>query len=194
MSWQLFDRLAAFFKNQNLYRHDSLFIDQHNLDRITSGGQLLNFANQNALLEQTNLQINRLERYKDFDQMDEVGEIKLALDLYSSEASLLDPELKHAITIKAKSNRVKEELEELFYDTLMIDNQLRPMVRYLCKFGDFPAEIIPTKNRNGVMNFKFMNVYNFTRIETKYGDLVGFFFQDQHIAEPVFLHPWQVMH
>jgi hypothetical protein len=44
------------------------------------------------------------------------------------------------------------------------------------------------------MKFKFMNVYNFTRIETKYGDLVGFFFQDQHVAEPVFLHPWQVMH
>ncbi|MHA2136145.1 MAG: portal protein [Candidatus Thorarchaeota archaeon] len=194
MSWQLFDRLAAFFKHQNLYRRESLFIDQHRLDRITSGGQLLNFANQNALLEQTNLQINRLERYKDFDQMDEVGEIKLALDLYAAEASLLDPELKHAITIKAKSNRVKEELESLFYETLMIDNQLRPMIRYLCKTGDFPAEIIPTKNRNGVMNFKFMNVYNFTRIETKYGDLVGFFYQDQHVAEPVFLHPWQVMH
>jgi hypothetical protein len=194
MSWQLFDRLAAFFKNQNLYRRESLFIDQHQLDRISSGGQLLNFANQNALLEQTNLQINRLERYKDFDQMDEVGEIKLALDLYAAEASLLDPELKHAITIKAKSNRVKEELEDLFYETLMIDNQLRPMIRYLCKFGDFPAEIIPTKTRNGVMNFKFMNVYNFTRIETKYGDLVGFFFQDQHVGDPVFLHPWQVMH
>lgn len=194
MSWQLFDRLAAFFKNQNLYRRESLFIDQHQLDRITSGGQLLNFANQNALLEQTNLQINRLERYKDFDQMDEVGEIRMALDLYAAEASLLDPELKHAITIKAKSTRVKEELEDLFYETLMIDNQLRPMIRYLCKFGDFPAEIIPTKNRNGVMNFRFMNAYNFTRIETKYGDLVGFFFQDQHVAAPVFLHPWQVMH
>ena len=80
MSWQLFDRLAAFFRQNNLYRRESLFIDQSSLDRISSGGQLLNFANQNALLEQTNLQINRLERYKDFDQMDEVGEIKLALD------------------------------------------------------------------------------------------------------------------
>lgn len=194
MSWQLFDRLAAFFRQNELYRRESLFIDQTSLDRVTSGGQLLNFANHNVLLEQTNLQINRLERYKDFDQMDEVGEIKLALDLYASEASLLDPELKHAITIKAKSKRVKEFLEEFFYETILIDNQLRPIVRYLCKYGDFAAELIPNRNRTGIVNFKFMNIYNFTRIETKFGDLVGFFFQDQYVAEPVFLHPWQVMH
>jgi hypothetical protein len=194
MSWQLFDRLAAFFRQNEVYRRENLFIDQSSLDRITSGGQLLNFANQNALLEQTNLQINRLERYKDFDQMDEVGAIRLALDLYSAEASLLDPELKHAITIKAKSKRVKDFLEEFFYDTLLIDNELRPIVRYLCKYGDFAAELVPNRNRTGIMNFKFMNVYNFTRIETKHNDLVGFFFQDQNTAEPVFLHPWQVMH
>jgi hypothetical protein len=194
MSWQLFDRLAAFFKRQNIYRRDSLFVDQIALDKITSGGQFLNFAHQNALLEQTNLQINRLERYKDFDQMDEVGEITLALDLYADEASLVDPELKHTITVKAKSKRVKKALEELFHDTIMIDNIMRPMVRYLCKFGDVAFEIVPTKNRDGIMNIKFMNSYNFTRVETKYGDLVGFFFQDKLSAEPVFLHPWQVMH
>ncbi len=39
-----------------------------------------------------------------------------------------------------------------------------------------------------------MNVYNFTRVETRHGDLVGFFFQDDLIPEPIFLHPWQVMH
>lgn len=195
MSWQLFDRLAAFFKQQNIYRREALFRDQQQLEKVTfGGGDFLNFGHRNALLEQTNLQINRLERYKDFDQMDEVGEISLALDLYAEEASLIDPELKHAITIKAKSKRVKRELESLFYDTLLIDNALRPMTRYLCKFGDSPFEIIPTRNRSGVMNLKFMNVYNFTRIETRYGDLVGFFYQDQLTSEPVFLHPWQVMH
>lgn len=194
MSWQLFDRLSAFFKDKTIYRQESIFQDQYQLDKLTVGGDFLNFGTQSALLEQTNLQINRLERYKDFDQMDEVGVITLALDLYAEEASLIDPELKHAMTIKAKNKRVKEELEGLFYDTLMIDNTLRGMVRYLCKYGDFAAEIIPTKNRTGVANVKFMNVYNFTRVETKYGDLVGFFYQDQLSTSPAFLHPWQVMH
>jgi hypothetical protein len=39
-----------------------------------------------------------------------------------------------------------------------------------------------------------MNVYNFTRVQTKYGDLIGFFYQDELAAAPEFFHPWQVTH
>lgn len=194
MSWQLFDRIAAFTKRANIYNRESIYANQSDLSRLSSDGDFLNFSHQNSLLEQTNLQINRLERYKDFDQMDEVGAITLALDLYADEASLIDPELGHAVTFKAKNKRVKEALEDLFHNTLLIDNILRPMIRYLVKYGDFAAEIVPTQNRTGVADIKFMNVYNFTRVETKYGDLVGFFFQDQLVSQPQFMHPWQVMH
>jgi hypothetical protein len=45
-----------------------------------------------------------------------------------------------------------------------------------------------------VASIRFINIYNFTRIQTKYGDLVGFFYQDPNTLMPVFLHPWQVMH
>lgn len=194
MSWQLFDRLAAFFKATNIYRSENLFQDQSSVSRISAAGEFVNFSTQHSLLEQTNLQINRLERYKDFDQEDQVGEISAALDMYADEASLIDPEIHHSLMIKSRTLRVKEELEDFFYNTLMIDNILRPMVRYLCKFGDFPAEIVPTQNRNGVSSIRHMNVYNFTRVETKYGDLVGFFYQDEFTTNPTFFHPWQIMH
>jgi hypothetical protein len=39
-----------------------------------------------------------------------------------------------------------------------------------------------------------MNIYNFTRIETRFGDLVGFFYQDELYPEPLYLHPWACMH
>lgn len=194
MSWQLFDRIRAFARNSNLYQQERIFQDQSSLDRVVAGGEFLNFNQQQALLDQTNLQINRLERYKDYDQMDETGVISLALDLYADEASLVDPERKHTIVIKAKSRRVKEILNELFFDALFIDSCVRPMVRYLCKYGDSPFEIVPCTDRTGVGSLKFMNVYNFTRVETKLGDLVGFFYQDEPMNEPTFLHPWQVMH
>jgi len=194
MSWQLFDRLAAFFKATNIYRSENLFQDQSSLARISAGGEFVNYSSHASLLEQTNLQINRLERYKDFDMEDNVGEITAALDMYADYASLIDPEYRHSIMIKAKSLRVKTELEDLFYNTLMIDNMLRPMIRYLCKYGDFPAEIVPTQNRNGIASLRHMNIYNFTRVETKYGDLVGFFYQDEMASQPTFLHPWQVLH
>lgn len=194
MSWQLFDRIRAYLTSGNVYQYEPTFQDQDDLSKIISGNDFVDFSRQNALLQQTNLQINRLERYKDFEQMDEVGEITLALDMYADEASLLDPETGHAIRIRAKSKRVKQELERLFYDTLMVDRMLRPLIRYLCKFGDFVGEVVIGHNRDEVQALKFVNVYNFTRVETKFGDLVGFYYTDPISSAPVFLHPWQAMH
>jgi hypothetical protein len=112
----------------------------------------------------------------------------------SDESTVTDSERKHTVMVRAKSKSVKDELEDFLYHTLNIDGFSRPAIRYLCKYGDAPFEIITTKNRDAVASLKFMNVYNFTRVETKFGDLIGFFFQDEVMTEPVFLHPWQVMH
>ncbi len=108
--------------------------------------------------------------------------------------SLVDPERKHTLIIRARNRRLKRELEELFFGTLQWDNMCRPSVRYLCKYGDLPFEVILDQHRSNVASLKFMNVYNFTRIETRYGDLIGFFYMDALWPRPMFLHPWQVMH
>jgi len=193
-NWQLFDRLRAFLRKANLFRQDNLFQDQTAPDRIISGGDFIEFSKHAGLLEQTNLQINRLERYKDYDMMDEVGEITLAMDLYADESSLIDPERKHAIIVRSKNKKIKEVVEDFLYNTLLIDRDIRPMIRYLCKYGDYAAEMVPTKNRDGLASLRFINIYNFTRVQTKFGDLVGFYYQDPNTMTPYFLHPWQVAH
>ena len=193
-NWLVFDRIRAMTRQNRIFRSERVFQDQSQIDRLTAGGEFLDFSAQAAILDQTNLQINRLERYKDYEQMDQMGEISLALDLYADEASLIDPERKHTLVIRAKNRRLKKELEDLFYNNLRWDTQCRPCVRYLCKYGDMPFEIILDANRGSVSSLRFMNVYNFTRIETRYGDLVGFFFMDSMWPKPLFMHPWQVMH
>ncbi len=193
-NWLVFDRIRALARQGRVYSFERVFQDQSNLDRLTAGGEFLDFNNQAAILDQTNLQINRLERYKDYEQMDQTGEVSLALDLYADEASLVDPERKHTLIIRARNRRLKRELEELFFNTLQWDTYCRPSVRYLCKYGDLPFEVILDQHRTSVASLKFMNVYNFTRIETRYGDLIGFFYMDALWPRPVFLHPWQVMH
>jgi len=192
--WQLFDRIRAYLRKANVYRQENLYQDQTDISRITSGANFLELTRASGLLDQTNLQINRLERYKDYDMMDEVGEISLSLDIYSDEATLADSDRGHSLIVKSSSKKIKQELEDLYYNTLLTDRELRPIIRYLCKYGDFPAEVVPTKNRDGVASLRFINVYNFTRVQTKYGDLVGFFYQDPNTMQPIFLHPWQVMH
>lgn len=193
-SWLIWDRLREFTRSNRIYQQERILQDQSSLDRLTVGGEFLDFSNQSAILEQTNLQINRLERYKDYEQMDQTGEISLALDLYADEASLIDPEKKHALIIRANNKRIKEELEELFHGTLLWDRMARPLIRYLCKYGDYAGEIVLDRDRSGVSSLRFMNIYNFTRVETRYGDLVGFFYQDELRPEPMFLHPWACMH
>jgi hypothetical protein len=193
-NWLLFDRIRALAKQHRLYQAERVAQDQSSIDRLGTGGDLGDLSAQSAILDQTNLQINRLERYKDYEQMDQTGEISLALDLYADEASLVDPERKHTIIIKARNRRLKKELESLFFDTLLWDANCRPAIRYLCKYGDMPFEVIPNEHRDAVSAMRFMNVYNFTRIETRFGDLVGFFYQDSIYPQPQFLHPWQVAH
>lgn len=194
MSFVLFDRLRLLFKNANIYGHEGLLQNQPDINKVFPAGVgSLDLTDPNFLLEQTNVQINRLERYKDYDQMDEVGEISLALDMYADESSLRDPERNHSVYVKTGSTRLKNEIEEFLYDTLNIDSEIRPMSRYLAKYGDLPLEIVPTDRRDGIARIRPMQVYNFTRVETKYGDLVGFFFQEEG-GEPQYLHPWQVAH
>ena len=153
--WQLFDRIRALTRSGNIYRHENLFQDQSSMDRIVHAGEFLNFSQQRSIIDQTNLQINRLERYKDFDQMDEVGEITLALDMYADEASLIDPEEKHAIMCKSPERTVKEAVEDFLYNTLMVDHWLRPWIRYLCKYGDLGFEIITTDACNRISTIVF---------------------------------------
>ena len=193
-NWLVFDRIRALTKQFRIYQSERTYQDQSHLDKLAAGGDFLDFSQPSAILDQTNLQINRLERYKDYEQMDETGEISLGLDLYADEASLVDPERKHTLIIRARNGRLKRELEDLFFNILRWDTFCRPTIRYLCKYGDSPFEVVLNAERSAVSALKFMNVYNFTRIETRYGDLVGFFYMDSILPRPMFLHPWQVMH
>jgi len=68
------------------------------------------------------------------------------------------------------------------------------MFRYLCKYGDFAAEIVFNSNRDGVARLKPLDVYNFVRIENKNHELIGYYHQPDGETEPRFLHPYQVMH
>ena len=190
----VWDRIREFARSGRIYQQERVFQDQSGLDRVITGAEISDFSQQSAIVDNTILQINRLQRYRDYELMDQMGEISLALDLYADEISLIDPEHKHSLVIKANNMRIRAELEDLFFSTLLIDRQIRPLARYLCKYGDAPFEIVPDQHRESVTSIKPMNVYNFTRLETRHGDLVGFFFQDEQEQLPIFLHPWQCMH
>jgi hypothetical protein len=79
---------------------------------------------------------DRMARYSDFSEMEYTPEIASALDIYSEESVAADENGK-SLHIYSENAKVRELLNELFYETLNIEFNMTSWVRNLCKYGDF---------------------------------------------------------
>lgn len=80
----------------------------------------------------------RLMRYQDFQEMEYTPELASALDIYADEAVASD-EKDQIFHVFAPNEAIKIALEDLFFNVLNIEFNLRGWVRNLCKYGDFFA-------------------------------------------------------
>ena len=79
---------------------------------------------------------DRMARYSDFSEMEATPEICSALDIYSEECVAADVEGR-VLHIRTENRKIKDLLENLFFDTLNIEFNLSMWTRNLCKYGDF---------------------------------------------------------
>ena len=79
---------------------------------------------------------DRMARYSDFSEMEYTPEIASALDIYAEESVAAD-ENGTTLHIYSENAKIREILNELFYDTLNIEFNLTAWVRNLVKYGDF---------------------------------------------------------
>lgn len=105
----------------------------------------------------------RRELFRDYDSMDNDPIISSALDIFSDESTLRD-EFGDVLSIKSQNEKIKDALENLFYDILNVDFNLWPWVRNMTKYGDFFLfiEISPD---NGIINVQPLPIYETQRIE-----------------------------
>lgn len=78
----------------------------------------------------------RMARYQDFNEMEYTAEINSAMDIYSDETVAQD-EKGRTLHIYSNNPKVKTLLEDLFYNVLNVEFNLRPWTRNLIKYGDF---------------------------------------------------------
>lgn len=78
----------------------------------------------------------RLMRYQDFQEMEYTPEIAAALDIYADETVAAD-EKGRCLHVYSDNEKIRELLEDLFYNVLNVEFQLRSWARNLCKYGDF---------------------------------------------------------
>tara|TARA_R110000824_G_scaffold80978_1_gene203422 strand:- start:1052 stop:2839 length:1788 start_codon:yes stop_codon:yes gene_type:complete len=79
--------------------------------------------------------VERLERYRDYEEMDHYPEITRALDIYADDSMVYGAEGK-VLKIVSDDDTIVEELEELFYERLDIEFHLWTWIRNMVKYGD----------------------------------------------------------
>jgi len=79
---------------------------------------------------------DRMARYSDFSEMESTPELSSALDVYAEETVSADSAGK-VLHIYSENRKIKQLLENLFYDVLNVEFNLVMWVRNLCKYGDF---------------------------------------------------------
>jgi hypothetical protein len=78
---------------------------------------------------------NRMAAYYDYESMEFTPEISAALDIYSEESTTMS-EKGEILTIFSESDRIKNELDDLFNNKLDINTNLQMWARGVCKYGD----------------------------------------------------------
>ena len=171
-----FDRLTKLFSTQAIVKVDKdgkrKVVDVD--DRQQGGTNLMNlrdrytklqrsfYGDQMAAQSMAYHQVRR-ELFRDYDAMDNDPIISSALDIYADECTLKN-EFGEVVQIKSKNEKVKDILENLFYDILNIEFNLWSWTRNMVKYGDFflLQEIQPGV---GIINVRPLPVYETERLE-----------------------------
>jgi hypothetical protein len=136
--------------------------------------------------------LDRMARYAEFSEMNYQPEISTALDLFAEETVGGDDRGK-CFHIYSDSNEIKSALDELFYDVLNVEFNLKPWVRNLVQYGDFFLynEVHP---EDGVINVIPIPVNEIEREE-------GFDIEDPYAVRykwltrgSKYLENWQITH
>lgn len=134
---------------------------------------------------------DRLQRYADFEDMDLHPFTSAIFDIYAEQASQPDP-WGNVMQVISPDRAVKDELTELFFDRLNINQTLYDVVRSTVKTGDHFLYMVLQRDRRGILFAKDIPAYTIWRLEWE-GKLFGFVQYTPGGQTPV-LDPFTVVH
>lgn len=127
---------------------------------------------------QANVNDDIIQRYLDYEKMDDYDITSSILDVYADDSSQLNPETGHVLEIKCDNDIIKSHLEFLYYKVLNVDEVLWEESRNTSKYGNNFDELV-IKERYGVIDTIFRPTPVMRRIEDSRKQLVGFVRDDR---------------
>jgi len=145
-------------------------------DLIIDADDLDDYAEASALSKwwdrQFTLTSERKARYRIYDEMDTYDLVQMVLDVYAEEATQADYDKRRAVWIESKSKEMMKRGDECLRNCQMEDS-LAPIARAMCKYGDRWQRLLYSGGK-GVLGWQRAPAPSMSRIEDKYGRLVGF--------------------
>lgn len=142
--------------------------------RYSMSGASLSAMEGNDVANLLELDTRILSRYGDYTDMDTYSEISSALDIYSDDATQVDSTTGKTVWVDSADENVKNELNDMLYKRIDIDNQIWPMARSLAKMGNDFEEIILGDDNAGVIGISYLPSPTMRRVEDDKGDILGF--------------------
>ncbi len=105
----------------------------------------------------------RIDLFRDYDSMDMDPIIASALDIYADECTPKN-EQGNVLKIHHPDDKIKQILENLFYDIMNVEFTLWPWTRNLVKYGDLFLQLEIAEGL-GIVNVMPLSSYETTRVE-----------------------------
>jgi len=161
-----FTKIKNYFKRQEIQTADSL---DSNL-KVATKDSLWYYSQLGwawAWYEKNiaKLSIDRRRRYEEYNLMDQDAMISGSLDVYADECCSMSIEEGTTINVESENDKVTEEVEDLFFETLQLEDQVWGLSRDLIKFGDSPFEIVMNEAEDGLAKLIPIPLDGFYRIE-----------------------------
>jgi len=134
----------------------------------------------------------RLARTRDYEMMDINSSIlSTALNIFADD-SVTHNEDGKILHIASSSDKIKQVLEELFFEKLAVEQHLWHWIRNMCKYGDFFL-LLDVVEGEGITSFMPLPTVEIEREEAFDGDINSVRFK-WNTASSVVFDSWQIAH
>ena len=139
---------------------------------LGTGYDLLSAYGADNLSSYLQLDHGLLERFSDYEGMDEYPLVSSALDIYADDTTQTDQQTGRSVWVKSRDHRVAEILNHLLHKVLRFEDERWEVARTLCKYGNDFEEPIVTEE--GVVALNFLPPATMRRLEGARGELYGY--------------------
>lgn len=117
-----------------------------------------------------------LQRFQDYENMDDDPILSVCLDIMAEDATQMDPRRENKVIHVEGDNQDHVDIAQECIETLELDSTLENIVREYAKYGSDYEENVLDEKTGGVVALNYLPPALTTRVEDDKGMLIGFYY------------------